>query len=196
MEEKERKVLERILDRDRHRPNVAVLLDSLSSATCAGISNNKTGSQTTIKFKVPGRRAAIKVKCKSHCISHYGRSDFARNDITGGLWRAIREDFALGDLHGAAQDAYKRADLFTFGMHTDLTEVLLSRAPAFADLLDRTVRSLQSSDDHVRKERSHQSGMALEDARKSVRKALENGASRDDVIALLDEEVARTVMEG
>jgi hypothetical protein len=71
----------------------------------------------------------------------------------------------------------------------------LERAPVFKEVFIGTVRQLRHSGEHLKKSRRHQTELALKDMRGAVMHALKNGASREEMILVIDEAVVREVLE-
>lgn len=72
----------------------------------------------------------------------------------------------------------------------------LGACPRFAEELWSAVRDLRGSGAHRKKGEAHRLSMAIKDLRLVTSAALRCGAARDDVVAVLDEEMVRSVQEG
>jgi hypothetical protein len=183
------------MDKVLRNPTVAALWEAavgaLSKARFSGFGNSQTGNQTVLRFKVPGRKV-MRMKVQTSKVDDYGSNDC----IKDALWDPLKETFFLEPALEMVSKARLRHGGSAWRSNIEVVDRLLADCPAFAEELWGAVRSLRDSGDHRVKQRAHQVALAFKEMRGPMASALRNGATRDDIVALLDEEVVRLVQDG
>lgn len=142
---------------------------------------NQTGSKVVLRFRVPGHRALLKLKCDTAHLLDYAQKQWVKDIVHARLWSGAKDLLFPEDRMPAGSTSYG--------------EELLDATPAFRETLERTVANLCKGQRVREVFRRHQADLALKEAQTSIRSALNRGASREDMIQLIDEEIVRSVQE-
>ena len=185
------------VDRALRDPTLAAVhgaaVESLSKARFSGFGNSQTGNHTVMRFQVPGRKT-VRVKVRSKDIDEYGSC--GGESFKDALWAPMRDIFGMEPILGRVFEARKRREETTWKAQIEVVDHLLEACPRFAEELWSAVQRLRDSGDHRRKAGTHQVALAFRELRGPMSRALRNGATRDQIVAILDEELVRLVQEG
>lgn len=189
------RAVNRAFGSDRHSKLLEDLRRTLDEARWIRFKASSTGNDIVLQFKLPGRRAALRMKVSAHSIDKFEHDKYGENNVLKALWNGLAKhwptDPALDDAKRWCGDDHMAA----WDVHETFAAVILERAPTFKGLLYATIRRLRDTGEHRGQSDSHQSQLALKDMRASVMSALKHGTTREQLLAVVDEEIVRQVME-
>lgn len=192
------------------------IIEALKNATYWRYSNNSSGTKTNLQFRLPKRRAALRLEVQSNLLPHY-QNPCVKNRIFAALETGLEKHFDMGSYRKSAIAALKEAQtkltghepskrevnetygsLYN-GVHRSIIHYLLERAPEFQVLLDKTITDLGQSGDClnklVTKTRDKKRERALDTLRSAIKIALADEITHEDVMMVLDEVYVQVMMD-
>lgn len=192
---KQLRAVDKTFGSDRHAHALRNLRETVDGAEWIKFSTSSTGNDITLQFKLPGRRAALRMKVGTHAIDEFEQDKYSEESVMEDLWRGLCKHWELDKVLEDTKRWCGRDRMDAFQVNRALAAGVLDRAPAFKKLLYATVRRFRNTGEHRGKSNEHQSQLALKDMRVAVVAALRHGTTREQLLAVVDEEIVRQVME-